>query len=137
MILALEFTDDNLMRLLFVFWLPAYIFHLVAFMIANHDDIFFDWKRFALGDIASWGIICGITVLLVQFLDSPRWILYLVYGIHTLIISTIFTDASLYQETISAANIWKIFMETIIESILIPWAAGVGAGVISVLIFGL
>lgn len=137
MIFAIEFTDATLIRLLFVFWLPAYVAHLVGFMIANHDDIFFDWKRFALGDIAGWGILCGITVLFVTFLDSPRWILYLVYGIHTLILSTIFTDASLYQETISAANIGKIFMETLVESILIPWAAGVGVGVIFVLIFGL
>ncbi len=137
MILALVLTDDILIRLLFVFWLPAYLAHLLSFIIANIDDIFFDWKRFALGDIAGWGIICGITVLFVYFLDSPRWVLYLVYGIHTLILSTIFTDASLYQETISASNIFKIFIETLIESILIPWAAGIGVGVICVLIFGL
>ena len=46
-------------------------------------------------------------------------------------ISTILTDVSMSQETISIANLKAIIVETLIESILIPWAAGIiiGAGV--------
>lgn len=125
--MSLILVYDTLIKLLLVFWLPAHFAHLIAFIIANLDDIFLDWKIFFLGDLAGWGVLCGVT-LIGSFFDMPLIWLYLYYIFHILILSTIFTDAALYQETISVSNLKMIFIETLIESILIPWAVGIGVG---------
>ncbi|MHA1511529.1 MAG: hypothetical protein ACTSRX_07405, partial [Promethearchaeota archaeon] len=98
----------------------------------NKDDIYLDWKIFYLGDLGSWGLLCGVTLLLIYIIPAtPHWVIYLYYGIHIFILSTILTDVSMSQETISIANLKAIIVETLIESILIPWGAGItiGAGV--------
>ncbi len=126
------FTDAQLIIFLYSFWLPAHIVHLIAFIIANKDDIYLDWKTFFLGDLGGWGLVCGVTALLIYIIPAtPHWVLYLFYGIHILILSTMLTDVSMSQESISIANFKSIIVETLIESILIPWAAGIiiGAGV--------
>ena len=126
------FENPQLIIFLYSFWLPAQFVHLIAFILANKDDIYFDWKTFYLGDLGSWGLLCGVTLLLTLVIEStPLWVLYTYYGIHIFIISTILTDVSMSQETISIANLKAIIVETLIESILIPWGAGivVGAGV--------
>jgi len=125
------FTDAQLIVFLYSFWLPAHIIHLITFMIANKDDIYLDWKIFFLGDLGGWGLVCGVTALLLYVIPSPQWVLYAFYGIHILLLSTILTDVSMSQETISIANLKEIIVETLIESILIPWGAGIaiGAGV--------
>lgn len=124
-------SDPELVKLLFVFWLPAQIVHLIAFIIANIDDIFLDWKVFYLGDISGWGVICGVTLIWVNFLSISIWWLYGYYIFHILILSTLLSDAAMYQETISASNIKAIFVETMVESILIPWGAGIGLGALA------
>jgi len=126
------FTDPQLIIFLYSFWLPAHIVHLIAFMWANRDDIYLDWKIFYLGDLGGWGLVCGITLLLIYIIpETPHWVLYLFYVIHILLLSTMLTDVSLSQETISIANLKAIIVETLIESILIPWGAGIviGSGV--------
>ena len=132
------FTDAQLIIFLYSFWLPAHIVHLIAFMIANKDDIYLDWKTFFLGDLGGWGLVCGVTALLVLVIDpTPYWVLYTYYVIHILLLSTMLTDVSLSQESISIANIKSIIVETLIESILIPWAAGIaiGAGIAALIHF--
>ena len=129
-------SDPDLIRLLFTFWAVAQVAHLIAFIFANRDDIFIS-KIFWLGDLASWGLICGMTILFVNVWGSPRWLIWLYYGIHILIISTIFSDLALFQDSVSLTNLKELFRETLIESILIPWGAGIVLGVISAFIFGL
>jgi hypothetical protein len=133
--MSIILSDPDLLRLLFIFWLPAHIIHLVAFILANIDDIFLDWKRFFLGDIAGWGLLCGMTMLWVFGLDISIWWLYGYYIFHILVVSTLFTDLALYQETVSVSNIKMIFVETLFESILIPWISGILIGGIVALIF--
>ncbi len=133
--MSIILSDPLLIKLLFIFWLPAQIVHLIAFIIANLDDIFIDWKVFFLGDIAGWGVVCGVTLLWINFLNISIWWLYGYYFLHLFLISTIFTDAALYQETISVSNLKMIFIETLVESILIPWVAGIGIGAIVAWIF--
>lgn len=126
------FTDGQLIIFLYSFWLPAHFVHLIAFIIANKDDIYLDWKIFFLGDLGGWGLVCGITALIIFIIPAtPLWVLYTFYLIHILVLSTILTDVSMSQETISIANFKAIIIETLVESILIPWAAGIaiGAGV--------
>ncbi|MBA7573182.1 hypothetical protein ES708_14977 [subsurface metagenome] len=125
------FTDPQLIIFLYSFWLPAHFVHLIAFMWANKDDIYLDWKIFFLGDLGGWGLVCGVTALLLYVIPAPYWVFYTFYGIHILLLSTMLTDVSMSQETISIANLKAIIIETLIESILIPWAAGIaiGAGV--------
>lgn len=126
------FTDAQLIIFLYSFWLPAQFVHLIAFIIANKDDIYLDWKIFYLGDLGSWGLLCGVTLLLIYIIPAtPHWVIYLYYGIHIFILSTILTDVSMSQETISIANLKAIIVETLVESILIPWGAGIviGSGV--------
>mgnify|MGYP006312609879 CR=1 FL=1 len=133
--MSIILSDADLIHLLFVFWLPAHLAHLISFIIANLDDIFLDWKIFMLGDIAGWGMVCGMTALWIYLLNWNIWWLYGYYIFHILILSTLFTDAALFQETISVSNLKVIFVETILESILIPWAIGIIIGGISALIF--
>ena len=128
------FTDAQLITFLFSFWLPAHIIHLIAFMWANRDDIYLDWKTFYLGDLGGWGLVCGITALLIYIIPAPHWVLYLFYVIHILILSTMLTDVSMSQETISIANLKAIIVETLVESILIPWGAGIVFGAIVALL---
>ena len=64
---------DLLIRLLFIFWLPAHLVHLIAFIIANLDDIFLDWKIFFLGDLAGWGLLAGVTTLWVYLLEIIQY----------------------------------------------------------------
>ena len=126
------FTDAQLIIFLYSFWLPAQFAHLIAFIIANKDDIYLDWKIFYLGDLGSWGLLCGVTALLLYIIPAtPYWVIYLYYVIHIFVLSTILTDVSMSQETISIANFKAIIIETLVESILIPWAAGIviGSGV--------
>ena len=126
------FESSQLIIFLYSFWLPAQFAHLIAFIIANKDDIYLDWKIFYLGDLGSWGLLCGVTLLLIYIIPAtPHWVIYLYYGIHIFILSTILTDVSMSQETISIANLKAIIVETLIESILIPWGAGIviGSGV--------
>ena len=133
--MSIILSDTHLIQLLFVFWLPAHIVHLIAFILANLDDIFLDWKRFFLGDIAGWGLLCGMTMLWVFGLDISIWWLYGYYLFHIFVVSTLFTDLALYQETISVSNIKAIFVETLFESIFIPWISGILLGGIIALIF--
>ncbi|MHA1776016.1 MAG: hypothetical protein DRO88_07460 [Promethearchaeia archaeon] len=130
------FTDANLIRLLFTFWLAAHIAHLIAFIFANLDDIFIS-KVFFLGDLAGWGLVCGVTLLLINVWHAPRWILWVYYAVHILIVSTVFSDLALYQDSISLTNLKALIRETLIESLLIPWGVGIAVGVISAVIFGL
>lgn len=129
-------SDADLIRLLFTFWAAAHVAHLIAFIFANLDDIFIS-KIFFLGDLAGWGMVCGMTILFVNVWEVPRWVIGIYYGIHILVISTIFSDIALYQDSIALTNIKALFRETLIESILIPWGAGIVVGVVSALIFGL
>ncbi|MHA1617856.1 MAG: hypothetical protein ACTSVZ_01145, partial [Promethearchaeota archaeon] len=128
-------SDPDLIRLLFTFWAAAHVAHLIAFIFANRDDIYIS-KIFFLGDLASWGLVCGMTILFVNVWGSPRWIIWLFYAIHILIISTIFSDMALYQDSVSLTNIKELFKETLIESILIPWGVGIVIGVGSAFLFG-
>ena len=130
------FTDHILILMLFTFWLPAHIAHLVGFIIANVNDIYINWKIFAIGDIAGWGLLCGVTSLFVFLVDWPLWILWVYYGVHIILISTILTDACLFQESISVQSIKALVRETVIESLLIPWGAGLIAGIACFFIFG-
>ncbi len=126
------FTDDQLIIFLFSFWLPAHIAHLIAFIWANKDDIYLDWKIFFLGDLGGWGLVCGVSALLIYVIPAtPHWVLYIYYLFHILLISTMLTDVALSQESISVTNIKAYAVETLVESILIPWAAGlvIGTGV--------
>ncbi|MHA1673663.1 MAG: hypothetical protein ACTSYI_08540 [Promethearchaeota archaeon] len=129
-------SDLDLIRLLFTFWVAAQIGHLIAFIFANHDDIFIS-KIFWLGDLASWGLVCGMTVLLINVWAVPRWLVWVYYGIHILVLSTIFSDLALFQDSVSMTNLKELFRETMVESILIPWGAGIVIGVLSALLFGL
>lgn len=129
-------SDADLIRLLFTFWALAHVAHLIAFIFANLDDILIS-KIFFLGDLAGWGLVCGMTLLFINIWEVPRWVIWVYYVFHILVLSTIFTDLALFQDSISLTNIKALFMETLIESILIPWGAGIVVGVISALIFGL
>lgn len=129
-------SDANLIRLLFTFWAAAHVAHLIAFIFANLDDILIS-KIFFLGDLAAWGLVCGMTVLFINVWAVPRWVIWGYYIVHCLVFSTIFSDLALYQDSISLTNIKALFRETLIESIIIPWGAGIVVGVISALIFGL
>ena len=133
--LLFTLTDTILIELLYLFWLPAHAAHLIGSMIANRNDIFIDWKVFFLGDLAGWGLLCGFTALVLYLTEWPLWVLWIYYGVHILILSTIFTDSALYQETLSVTNIAKVLTETIVESIFIPWVAGFVVGILSVWIF--
>jgi len=128
-------TADLLIQLLYLFWLPAHLGHLIGSMIANRNDIFIDWRIFYLGDLAGWGLLCGFTALVLYLTEWPIWVLYIYYGLHILILSTIMTDSALYQETLSVNNIAKIITETLVESMLIPWVSGFAVGILSVWIF--
>lgn len=130
------FTDADLIRLLFTFWLAAHIAHLIAFIFANLDDIFIS-KVFFLGDLAGWGLVCGMTLLLINVWHSPRWVIWVYYALHILVISTIFSDLALYQDSIALTDIKALIRETLVESLLIPWGVGITVGVISAVIFGL
>ena len=132
--MALDFTNPELIRLLLIFWLPAQIVHMVAFMIANWDDIFIDWKIFYLGDLAGYAIILGSTVIITST-NGPMWLLWTIYIVYILIISTLLTDAAMYQESMTSSKLKEVIKETLIESILIPWGCGIAVGVISYLIF--
>ena len=130
------FDNPQLLIFLYSFWLPAHIVHLIAFMFANKDDIYLDWKIFFLGDLGGWGLVCGVTILLAWIIpDAPQWILYTYYVIHILLISTLLTDVSMSEESISFTNLKAYIVETLIESILIPWAAGIVIGGISASLF--
>jgi len=125
------FTDAQLIIFLYSFWLPAHITHLIAFIFANKDDIYLDWKIFFLGDLGGWGLVCAVTALLIYIIPStPEWVILTFYGVHILLISTLLTDGSMSEESISFTNLKAYVLETLVESILIPWAAGIviGAG---------
>ncbi|WP_457557241.1 hypothetical protein [Candidatus Harpocratesius sp.] len=130
------FTDADLIRLLFTFWAAAHVAHLIAFIFANLDDIFIS-KIFFLGDLAGWGLVCGLTVLMINVWQVPRWMIWGFYIFHILVISTIFSDLALYQDSIALTDIKGLIRETLIESIVIPWGVGIVVGVISAVIFGL
>lgn len=136
LLLSLPLTDAMFIELLYLFWLPAHVAHLIGSMIANRNDIFIDWRIFFLGDLAGWGLLCGFTALVLYLTEWPIWVLWVYYGIHILIISTIMTDSALYQETLSVSSVGKIITETLVESMLIPWVAGFAVGILSVWIFG-
>ncbi|QEE15234.1 hypothetical protein DSAG12_01058 [Promethearchaeum syntrophicum] len=126
------FTDAQLIIFLYSFWLPAHIAHLIFFIIANKDDIYLDWKIFFLGDLGGWGLVCGVTALFVYIIPAtPEWVILTFYGIHILLISTLLTDVSMSEESISLTNLKAYVLETLVESILIPWAAGIVIGAIS------
>ncbi len=129
-------SDPDLIRLLFTFWAAAQVAHLIAFIFANRDDIFIS-KIFWLGDLASWGLVCGMTILFINVWATPRWLIWVYYGIHILVLSTIFSDLALFQDSVSLNNLKELFRETILESILIPWVVGIIIGVLSALLFGL
>ena len=133
--LLLTITDTLLYELLYLFWLPAHVAHVIGSMIANRNDIFIDWRIFFLGDLAGWGLLCGFSALVLSLTEWPLWVLWIYYGVHILILSTIFTDSALYQETLSVNNIAKVLTETLVESILIPWTAGIATGLLSVWLF--
>ena len=79
------FTDAQLIIFLYSFWLPAHIVHLIAFIIANKDDIYLDWKTFFLGDLGGWGLVCGVTALLVLVIeptfDTLMWVNFYFYDL--------------------------------------------------------
>lgn len=126
-IMALWVDDWILVQALLTFWLPATIAHLIAFITANLDDIIFDWKVFWIGDVASYAVLAGVTYLNYVF-HWPGLIIWIYYLVHVLIITTVASDASMYQETISVSNFKAIFKETLIESIGIPWIIGLAVG---------
>ena len=84
-------------ELIWVFWLPCTIVHMIVFIIANKDDININLPTFYLGHVISWVIVSLATYFLIDS-QSSLWIFYIVY---VLLISTILSDIFLQQESFS------------------------------------
>ncbi len=127
---------DLVIRLIFVFWIAAQVGHFIGFIIANHDDIYINWKKFYLGDLLSW-VIIGLISWWLASENVSEWIYWIYYLVHWLLISTVFSDIALNQDTFSLMSSKDFIIENLKESILIPWIVGIIFGFISILIFGI
>ena len=74
-------TPDIIIKLIYLFWLPAQIGHLIGFLIANKDDIYLNKFTFYLGDLISWGIMALVSWLMVHY-QVEEWAIWLYYFGH-------------------------------------------------------
>ncbi len=107
------------------FWLPACIAHLIAFGIANRNDIIMKWRLFYLGDLLGWLLVVGVTFLFIDLLHFPEWVLWIFFGAYILIISTLASNLAYFH---ASSNFKTIITETLVESIIVPWIAGITLG---------
>ncbi len=127
-------TPDIVIRLIFVFWIPAQVGHFLGFIVANHDDIYIEWKTFYLGDLLSWGIV-GLVSWGLANKGVEEWVYWLYFIGHAIIISTILSDVFLNQDTFVVPSFDRFMLENIKESIAVPWIVGIIFGIISILVF--